>query len=309
MKEYLDFPAALKSFMGYLEGTEKSVHTIKNYRFDLMNFQKFLGVRYEGKTPRLRELDQDDLEGYSEFLKKEGLRTNTRRRRLLTIRRFMGYLSRRNKVPQELDRKLPAPHKIERIPFTIPSEALIGEIRALPAETVLDARNRVLLWVMAETGCLVSEVTRLRFEQWVEKGKSVELRILGKAARAVPVSRELFEAVQELRDSRNELKAPKGPKADDPWLFHGFNRHGSMGKPMSPRGVELLVRAYAGRLFEGAPNAEEDEEVTPRTFRHSAVLRWFQEGKSRDEIQKLLGLKSAYAFRVYDVLFAAQAKK
>jgi hypothetical protein len=55
-----------------------------------------------------------------------------------------------------------------------------------------------------------------------------------------------------------------------------------------------LVKAYAAKL--GFP------EIVPRTIRHSAVMGWFQQGMTEEEIQRRLGLKSAYAFRAYEAL-------
>ncbi len=74
-------------------------------------------------------------------------------------------------------------------------------------------------------------------------------------------------------------------------MFLGFNRFGSLGMPMSPRGVEMLVRLYGSKL--GFP------ELTPRVFRHSIILNWFSLGISQTEIQAWLGLKTTYAFRSY----------
>ncbi|MCM2278299.1 MAG: site-specific integrase [Oligoflexia bacterium] len=275
-----NFPYALRSFIGYLEGTRKSAHTIKNYRLDLLSFQKFL-TRGKGK-PRLEQLGADDLEHFHAWLRSQGLKTNTRRRKLLTVQRFLAYLSRRNKAAVEVARKYPTPHKIERIPMTVSSQELIRAIRELPSETLLDARNRALLWSLAETGCLVSEVTRLHADDW----QPTKVQIRGKSPREVPISSELHEAILRLRSQQSEPD----------FLFQGFNKFGSLGAPITSRGVELLVRSHAARL--GFP------ELTPRTFRHSAVLRWFSEGLAREEIQRRLGLRTAYAFRVYDAMLS-----
>jgi site-specific recombinase XerD len=275
------FARSLKSFVGYLEGTEKSAHTIKNYRLDIEAFQTFLRHGLSDKPVKLEKVTPGDLDRFHDHMKSLGLKNNTRRRKLLTVRRFLSYLVNRNKLPMELGKKIPTPHKIERIPLTVPSEALIVAIRALPSEAVIDERNRVLLWTLAETGCQVSEVSQLKFENW----QGVDLQIGGKSPRALPVSKDLAEAVQKLRKRAG----------DSPWLFLGFNKFGSLGSAISPRGVEMLVKFHAAKL--GQP------VLTPRTFRHSAVLKWFGEGVSREEIQKRLGLRTPYAFRTYEPLF------
>lgn len=284
-KRRLDFAAVTRSFTGYLEGTGKSLHTIKNYRCDLVTFWEFLDEGLGSAPVSLDKVTRKDLERYHEFLKSKRLRANSRRRKLLTIRRLIRFLSKRNQLDADVADRLPAPARIERIPLTVPYSALLERIRALPRDTAILARNRALLWVLTETGCLVSEVTRLRFDDFRETQQGCRILFSSpKALREVFASEELLQAVRDLRrfDSRS------------PWAFLGFNRYGSMGAPITPRGVELLVRAYSPRL--------ELEELTPRTFRHSAVLQWMREGLPRDEIQKRLGLRTAYAFRIYDAL-------
>lgn len=283
-----DFPYAIRSFIGHLEGTRKSAHTIKNYRLDLESFRSFLSRELADRPVRLKDIQPGDLERFHEWLREQGLKNNTRRRKLLTVQKFLNYLTRRNKLPEGIARKVPTPHKIERVPQTVSSEKLLEAIRSLPTETLLDIRNRTLLWILAETGCLVSEVTRLRPSQFAAVPGGVFLELDGKSPRRIPVSGALHDSVRELRQKLS------GSSEDDPWLFCGFNKFGSLGAPITSRGVELLVRHHSGKL--GFP------ELTPRTFRHSAVVRWAGQGMQRNDIQSRLGLRTRYAFRVYDVL-------
>ena len=106
----------------------------------------------------------------------------------------------------------------------------------------------------------------------------------------MPVSSALIDAIHEYTSNRASYRLSKGTL-----LFESFNRYGSMGTPLSSRGIELLVRAYADRL--GAP------ALVPRMIRHSVVLAWHQEKVPQDEIQKRLGLRSDYAFRTYKQLW------
>ncbi len=289
------FSYALKSFIGYLEGTHKSIHTIKNYRLDLLAFETFLKQSQPANIGLcFEQVSQADVERYRNHLKGKGLKTNTRRRKLLTVTQFLSYLAKRKKISPEMARKAPAPHKIERIPYTVSYHSLIELIQQLPSETVLDARNRVLLWTLAETGCLVSEVTQLRFEDWIqaEDLTKVSVRIPGKFARTVPVSVPLYEAIEVLK-ARLENSRNSGT-----YLFLGYNKFGALGGPLSPRGVEMVVKFYGPKL--GFP------QLTPRTFRHSVILSWFEQGLPQNHIQDRLGLKTTYAFRSYMPLLNAR---
>ncbi len=288
----LTFPQAIRSFVGYLEGSQKSSHTIKNYSLDLMAFQDFINQEYLGKLVQPFDITPDDLTRYRQYLQKKGFKTNTRRRKILTVSQFLGFLAKRKKLPELLAKKLPAPHKIERIPYTVSSSELLMVIQRLPSITPMEARNRVLLWALAETGCLVSEVVDLRFEQWTlgPNGSEGYLEVLGKCPRRIPVSVELVAAVKLLQEAQMQ----------SPWVFLGFNKFGSLGGPISARGVELLVKAYGKKLGHPA--------LTPRTFRHSVIIQWFSEGLPQSEVQNRLGLRTTYAFRSYETLLKKKSE-
>jgi len=287
-KSPVDFAYAFRSFVGFLEGTEKSAHTIKNYKSDLQSFREFLEKGLGSHAVALSAVTRQDLEQFHEFLKLQGQKTNTRRRKLLTVRKLLRYLTVRKKIGIDVGDKLPAPQKIERVPHTVPRDQLVEAIRQLPVDNDLRLRNQVLLWTLAETGCLVSEIPRIRFADWAAEGT---LAISGKAPRILTVSKELHAKVQLLQTTRPE----------QPHLFLGFNKFGPLGSPITPRGVELLVQVSAPKLGLG--------EITPRTFRHSAVVQWFSEGVTREEIQRRLGLRTAYAFRSYEPIFATFKSK
>lgn len=292
-----DFPYAIRSFLGYLEGTSKALHTIKSYRLDLLSFQRFLKLEQSELGDRsisLEAITPDNIERYHSWLKSQGLKNNTRRRKLLTVQKFANYLAQRKKTSQEIPVKYPTPHKVERIPAIVSLSELLNAIQKLPAESILDLRNRALLWTMAETGCLVSEVTRLRYENWILGSHEVEF--VGKSQRKLHISERLGLAIEELREKTHESQSKPCP-----WVFSGFNKFGSLGSPITPRGVELLVKHYASQL--GFP------ELTPRTFRHSAVIHWMEQGIQQKQIQEILGLKSNYAFRVYDLIVNARSSR
>ncbi|MFZ9595831.1 MAG: tyrosine-type recombinase/integrase [Bdellovibrionia bacterium] len=290
----VSFAYAIQSFIGYLEGTEKSHHTIKNYRLDLKAFERFICSEYKKKPIRLDQVGRKDLNRFQDHLAQLGQKTNTRRRKILTVTQFLNYLAKRKKVSPEIAKKIPTPHKIERIPFTVSTPLLMNAIVKLPEQTLLDLRNKVLLWVLAETGCLVSEAGQLRYENIGEQGK---LTLGFPEPRSILLSAPLHERLLRLKRF-SESEFPK-QKFNNRAIFLGFNKFGPLGEAISPRGIELMVKFYGPKL--GFP------ELTPRTFRHSVILHWFEKGLSQQEIQTRLGLKTTYAFRSYEPLLKSKS--
>jgi len=283
--------AALKSFVGHLEGTGKSAHTIAAYRFDLRSFAEFLDGSRVGKTSLdLRTLMRRDLERYHDWLRNSGQKTNTRRRKLMTVRKFMHYLTHRKKLDLDIAKKLPAPEKLERVPETVDLAKFRDDLRKLDTGSPLARRNESILGVLMDTGCGVSEAAQLRWTQ-IDL-KTGMLRFVGKSVRDVKLSVETLASLARLKEEASE----------DDLCFAGWNRHGPIriGKRalgITPRGIELLVKGLAEAL--GYP------KLTPRTLRHSAVIEWFRAGVAEPEIQRRLGLRTPYAFRIYAPIFAA----
>lgn len=232
------------------------------------------------KRVLLQQLNSEDLEKYHSFLKTQSLKSNTRRRMLMTIRNFFRYLNNRKNISINIGSRLPTPYKIERIPKTVSYKNLLTSIKNMSMNSDISSRDRVLLWTLLETACQVSELKTIRTEDWSADG----LHFNTKRARKVPISNELFEATQIIQH--------KYPKKG--WFFYSFNRFGPMKTPITSRGVELLVRHHSKEL--GFKN------LTPRMIRHSTVHHWLNENISTKEIQQRLGLKSEYSFRIYNRL-------
>ncbi|MEN9724058.1 MAG: Tyrosine recombinase XerC, partial [Pseudomonadota bacterium] len=193
----VSFAEALKSFHGYLRGSKKAASTVASYQSDLRLFEEFVHQRLSRKRQVLvSDLQLADLKRYSEYLRSQGFHDNTRRRRLLTVRRLFTFLKRRGRLEIDLGRRIPAPHKVEKVPKVAHAGELIASVEALPRESLVQERNRVLLWFLLETGCLVSEAAKTRFDQW--STQPFRVQFTGKNERLVPISAELYRAAKSL---------------------------------------------------------------------------------------------------------------
>lgn len=257
----------------------------------------------------LKSVSRKDLERFHEWLKADGQKANTRRRKLMTVRKLTHYLTTRKKLDLDIAKKLLAPEKIERVPTTIALGSYREKVETLPRESYLALRNGAVLAFLSDTGCSVSEGAKLRWSalQFEEGDKVGRVSFYGKSERACPLSSRTLAWLKSLRAEALALAASTDLESiADSVCFVGFNRHGPirLGKKslgITPRGIEMLVKSLSETLgFAG---------VTPRTLRHSAVIDWFRNGIREDEIQRRLGLKTPYAFRIYQPIFTAIRSK
>ena len=262
----------VQGYMGFLTGTGKSLSTISSYKGDLSLFESFLKERKKD----FYRLAPRDFEAFEYWMEKQGLRINTRRRKILSAKALVKYAVSRKKVAPSEVQYVKAPERLERLPW-IPLPKDWEKIQAaLSQKTPLALRNTLVVHLLVETGMTVAELCGLRWDQW--DGASVSLE--GKRPRSISVSGPVREWMKEWRE-----------KNSGKHLFPGFNRHGVTSEKMTPRGVELYFRALARNT--GLKN------LKPKTLRHYAVVQWLSEDLPESEIQRRLGVHSSYSFESY----------
>jgi integrase/recombinase XerC len=267
------FAKLVKGYLGFLTGTGKSGSTISSYKGDLDLLEAYL--REKKKT--FYALNAKDFSTYQIWLEQQGLKTNTRRRKVLSAKALVKYAVSRKKMKASAVQFVKAPERLERLPW-IPLGHDWVKILAtlLPANSTLGLRNLLVTRLLGETGLAVAELCELRWEN--VQGDEIEAG--GKKARKLKISAETAVRLAEWR------ALSKGK-----FLFPGFNRHGITSERMTPRGVELFFKTL-GRN-SGHKN------LKPKTLRHFAIATWLKDNVAEGEIQRRLGVHPNYSLDAY----------
>lgn len=269
-KELPSFQKLLKGYVGFLTGTGKSISTISSYKGDLGLLEAYL----QEKKKTFYSLNQKDFSTYQIWLEKQGFKTNTRRRKILSAKALVKYAVSRKKMPASTVQFVKAPDRLERLPW-IPLPADWEKIRAqFSVKTPLGLRNALVVQLLADTGLTVAELCELRWESL--KGDSLEVG--GKKPRSLKVTPTAWLA--EWRTLHNGK-----------FLFPGFNRHGVTSERMTPRGVELYFKVLAKNSGF--------RQLKPKTLRHFAIASWLRENIAEAEIQRRLGVHPNYSLDAY----------
>ncbi len=262
----------IKSYIGFLEGTGKARLTISSYRGDLDVFREF--IREEGVN--FFDLRKEDFERYHFFLRQRGLKTNTRRRKLITARSLCRYALTRKKIKSSPAQFIKPPGRFERIPWVPSPEEFAKFHQRIMTNTPIGMRNSIVVGLFAETALSVSELCSLRWEDLDGR----DLTVPGKRRRTIRISKTLVEQLQDWRSIN-----------DKRFLFPGYNRHGMATERMSSRGVELMFLRMA--------SATGMEKMKPKTLRHFAILTWLRGSITDLEMQRRLGVSTGYSFDAY----------
>ncbi|HEY8279525.1 MAG TPA: tyrosine-type recombinase/integrase [Bdellovibrionota bacterium] len=275
------FARLVKGYMGFLTGRGKSLSTISSYKGDLDLFEKFL----RATKREFYRLQPRDFDAYQAWLEKQGLKTNTRRRKILSAKALVKYAVSRKKLAPSNILYVKAPERLERLPW-IPNAKEFGQVKeSVELKTITGLRNWLVVALLAETGMTLAELCGLRWEQWESNSLAIES---GRKPRKLKVSATVESRLKEWRQ-----------KSSGKHMFPGFNRHGITSDKMTPRGVELFFRRLAKNTGFRA--------LKPKTLRHYAVVEWLKANVADAEIQNRLGVHPNYSLAPYRKVLEREA--
>lgn len=272
----------ISRFLKHLREEEGSAeNTILAYRTDIRQFGQVLSAK-TGIPLSPEAIADADVARYVTWLMQHSYRPATVARKMAAVRAFLVYLRAYEGIGgQEWQAKLRSPTTSREQPRVLLREEVTSLLDAPSRlQSPRGLRDAALLALLYATGMRVSEVVALDAKDVEFERASVsrssrlgQLLSLGLAQTSI---REYIE--------RGRPYMVKGP--DEEALF--LNQRGGR---LSRQGIWLVVKRWA---FEAGLG----EDVSPHSLRHSLAHHLLKEGKSRREVQKILGLSSPSAVRI-----------
>jgi integrase/recombinase XerC len=266
----------LKQYLGHLAHERRlSANTLMNYERDLESL-----IALAGETA-LRKLQVHDIRRFVSQLHSKGLNARSIARTLSAWRGFYRYLARDHGYGDNPCLGIRAPKAVKRLPHALsPDEA--SRLLDVPADTLLDVRDKAIFELFYSSGLRLSELTGLAPGD-VSRGDGT-VRVTGKGSktRIVPVGRQALEALAAWLALRETIA-----RYDANALF--VNRN---GRRLTPRSVQLRLKAWA--LKHGIAT-----NVHPHVLRHSFASHVLQSSSDLRAVQEMLGHASISTTQVY----------
>lgn len=272
--------AALHRFLVYLRDVRgSSANTLLAYRADLRQFAAAL----QSKATSPEQLNQEGLGDYVAWLGQQGYRPATVSRKMAAVRAFLDYLHSTSVLTDpSLRSELRPPRAPRPRPRVLTADELAKLLEA-PArlDTPRALRDAAILALLYATGLRAAEVVALSIDQvnlehgWVMRPQGSELPL--------PLGRSLQPMRRYVIDGRPHLAR----RTDERALF--LNQRGDR---LSRQGLWLIVKRWTSRAGLGG-------DLSPHSLRHTLAHHLLQEGRSRREVQQVLGLTSANAMRLH----------
>ncbi|MBS0627006.1 MAG: tyrosine recombinase XerC [Verrucomicrobia bacterium] len=266
-----------------------SIHTLRNYRMDLEQFESFANSFFQKEKWTLTSLNKKIFRLYLAKLSQEELKKRTILRRLSSLRSFFTYLVKEGIIPVSPLEEVERP-KLEK---TVPVSITYSQVELLFAQpdigSYLGLRDRCIMELFYSSGLRISELAALDRSSLDKSACLLKVKGKGKKERVVPITKTALNWIirylehPERDQENNEHQAEKDPKA----IF--LNK---WGERITTRSIDRNFKDYlqASGLVE---------KITPHTIRHTIATHWLENGMDLKTIQVLLGHSSLATTTIY----------
>ncbi len=274
--------AAIDRFLSYLKHEKGAAeNTLLAYSTDVRQFEQVLSAS-AGSLVKPEELKPTMVANYARWLDGQGYRPATVSRKMAASRAFLIFLEQQEgAVSSSTYAVLHPPPAPRTRPRTLSREQVHSLLEA-PAQTGTPRglRDAAILGLLYVGGLRASEAVESNMQN-IDLADGKYLRDAGDPV-AVNLGIALDPMQLYLRAGRPYLVKDEKEQA----LFLNLR-----GKRLSRQGLWLVVKRWAAAEGFGS-------DISPHTLRHSLIRHLLDDGKSKRDIQQMLGLSSPNAIRV-----------
>ncbi len=291
----------IQDFLKFLEEEKKyAENTIAAYQNDLNQFFQFISEDMDGEKPEnWTDIDKDAITNYIEHLKEgSGYTSSTVARKVAAIKSYFHFLMAESVIKEDPTFTLDSPKVKKRLPKAI-SPGEIDRLLNAPAEESgpKSQRDLALLEMLYASGMRVTELVSLDVSDVEFENNGGKVWVRGKRAskeREIPLNGKVLETLRIYIDNAREQ------------LVHDPNEQAmflnNRGQRLTRQGLWLIIKHYVEAVGISS-------EVTPHTLRHSFAAHKLSQGKSLQDIQKLLGHANISTTQVYAHLQEKEEEK
>ncbi len=277
--------ADVRKFLRYLEQERNySVNTTAAYADDLGQFSAFLRSRGDGRQPDVRHVTHLVIREFLGDLIEQGFSKRSIARKLACLKSFFKYLQKKRIIETNPTAIVVSPKVEKRLPQFLDEHAVTRLMEQPDRSTPEGARDAAILELLYSTGMRLGELLALRVDDLRPGDGTVKVTGKGRKERIIPVGSHARKAVAAYLARRFELIGREG----DPGVLLLTVR----GKPMSPKGVNVLMNRYIARVSE-------IEKKSPHVLRHTFATHLLNRGADLQAVKELLGHESLSTTQIY----------
>lgn len=270
----------IKNFLEFIKSDKKlSKNTLESYQRDILQYQEYL----EEKKINYKEVNNENVLGYLDYLKGLDKKASTISRHLASIRLFYQYLLKNKIVKEDPTKGIQSPKIEKKAPSVLSSQEVSLLLEQPNGEGLKSIRDKAMLEVAYATGMRVTEIISLNVSDIDIESSLVTCKNENKQ-RIIPLGKLSLSALKEYMT----IARPNMIKDDNETaLFVNVN-----GKRLTRQGFWKIIKFYKEQ-------AHITKDITPHVLRHSFATHLLQNGADLKLIQTMLGHSDISSTQVY----------
>ena len=270
----------IKNFLEFIKSDKKlSKNTLESYQRDILQYQEYL----EEKKINYKEVNNENVLGYLDYLKGLDKKATTISRHLASIRLFYQYLLKNKIVKEDPTKGIQSPKIEKKAPSVLSSQEVSLLLEQPNGEGLKSIRDKAMLEVAYATGMRVTEIISLNVSDIDIESSLVTCKNENKQ-RIIPLGKLSLSALKEYMT----IARPNMIKDDNETaLFVNVN-----GKRLTRQGFWKIIKFYKEQ-------AHITKDITPHVLRHSFATHLLQNGADLKSIQTMLGHSDISSTQVY----------
>ena len=267
----------IEDFLEYLNVIKKhSVHTINNYKIDLLEF-------YEFNKKHVRNIDKDIVNKYMKYLYDKNMSKATISRKLSSLRSFYNYLYKKDIILCNYFLMIKNPRKDNGLPKFV-KDVEIDKMFSIPdVRNPLGQRNLLIIRMLYSTGVRVSELVNIKISDIDINERTIKIFGKGSKERIVVFGNNTKEILKiYLNNGRYTLN-----NRNSEYLF--LNKDGNK---LSDRYVRKIIDDI---IFKASLQIH----VSPHMLRHTFATDMLNNGADLVSVKDLLGHESLNTTSIY----------
>lgn len=242
--------------------------TLKAYHHDISHFINYCVDKNIKNTAEITNLFVSE---WMEQMAREKLSARSIARRLSAVRSFFSFLVKNSAVDQNPFMLFRAPKPSKKIPTVLGQAEILQLLNKLPEETILQRRNKCIVYMLYATGIRSEELCNLEIKNISFPGHIMYIMGKGKKERIVPLIPVLETILKEWLNDRKNI--------DRGWSEKVFlSQHG-----------RALETSMIRRIIRNLPADLKEKNLHPHAFRYTFASHLLDGGSSIRHIQELLG--------------------
>ena len=270
----------IKNFLEFIKSDKKlSKNTLESYQRDILQYQEYL----EEKKINYKEVNNENVLGYLDYLKGLDKKASTISRHLASIRLFYQYLLKNKIVKEDPTKGIQSPKIEKKAPSILSSQEVSLLLEQPNGEGLKSIRDKAMLEVAYATGMRVTEIISLNVSD-IDLDSSLVTCKNENKQRIIPLGKLSLSALKEYMT----IARPNMIKDDNETaLFVNVN-----GKRLTRQGFWKIIKFYKEQ-------AHITKDITPHVLRHSFATHLLQNGADLKSIQTMLGHSDISSTQVY----------